>query len=188
MSASQVCRIGSFIDNNKNSGTNFFIHKKHIVNAKQLECARLQKLLAALVNTWVAPPSPPLRYNDIHESLESFRDLADLLESELQEEQLLLRTLYCADKYVHTSGTRGTLVGAKQVRTLLLVSALVTIKFWHDEPPFLADMREAIEAVTEISHEQLCAEEWLFLSTIDFGVFVCNKDLQMWRQSVETLT
>jgi len=118
------------------------------------------------ISSWV---SKPIQDKELGDFYSVTKGLIGVLTSEDDVKELLAPTLINAEKYVNNVGK---LQGEDDLLNLLLVSALVTSKFWGDDGWIELD---TIAEVSGKSKLEICKLERNFLGKIDYNLYYCGK-------------
>jgi hypothetical protein len=147
--------------------------KKHIQNARALENERRISLIFHTVNSWLKS-NQCVSDHAIKEYIRCIKQLVKLMGYRYKK-NLLLPTVIYADKFVKKDG----LIDESDIFRVLLVSALVTVKFWEDTG-IDADLASYVSGFTK---KEICDLERRFLNVIDYKLFLDNSDIEMFDTS-----
>lgn len=153
---------------------NFLYLKKHIKNARELEKSRRREVIIHTVNSWIdlrldeqIIPSSTLR-----DYITCIKKLVKLMGYHFKK-NLLFPSLIYATKFVTKVGK----VRREKVFHLLLISALVTVKFWEDTGVDL----ELTSEVFGIDKTDIIEMEKTFLAKIDYSLMLSTKDVDSFK-------
>lgn len=94
------------------------------------------------------------------------------------KKNLLLPTILYADKYVQNGG----IIHESKIFHLLLTSANLTVKFWED----CGIDTDLVAEVTGLTKKQISTMERVFLSTINYNLYLSSEDIEQWRAKHDT--
>jgi len=140
-------------------------HKQLIHQRKGCPTKRRKRFYNQIAS-WV---SNPIQDKELGDFYSVTKGLIGVLTCEDDVKELLTPTLINAEKYVNKVGM---LQGEEDLLNLLLVSALVTSKFWGDDGTIELD---TISEVSGKSKLEICGLERNFLGKIDYNLYYCNK-------------
>jgi len=121
------------------------------------------------MGSWVAEDAEALTLANAQHYLRLIRDIMVLINPHSLRDNLLISTVFYADRFVKKRGVK--LEEPRKAFLVLLISALVTIKMWED----FEVKTETLERFTGISKKQLSILERQFLGVLEYSLF-CSCD------------
>lgn len=126
--------------------------------------------------TWIAEDSPEaLSLPNAQHYLRLIKDIMVLINPNSLRDNLLLSTVFYADRFVKRRGVK--LEEPRKAFLVLLISALVTIKMWED----FEVKTETLERYTGISKKQITVLERQFLGVLEYSLFCSYEDMVSWQ-------
>jgi hypothetical protein len=107
--------------------------------------------------------------------LRLIKDIMVLINPNALKDNLLLSTVFYADRFVKRRGVK--LEEPRKAFLVLLISALVTIKMWED----FEVKTETLERYTGISKKQITVLERQFLGVLEYSLFCSYEDMVSWQ-------
>jgi len=158
----------------KKKGHDRFL-QKHIKNAKELAKTRTKLFVNAKVNSWLKEGE--VSQHTIHTYFKCIKQLIKLMGYHYKK-NLFWPTIIYADKFIRSSNP----VQEDQLFQLILISALITVKFWEDTGVD-ADLASYVSG---LSKKQISDFERKFLKQIDYSLLLSNDDIQSFRAPTQS--
>lgn len=127
--------------------------------------------LCQVMSYWIAEEAEMLTVESAQHYLKLIRDIMVLINPHSLRDNLLVSTVFYADRFVKKRGVK--LEEPRKAFLVLLISALVTIKMWED----FEVKTETLERFTGISKKQLSVLERQFLGVLEYSLFVSYEDM-----------
>jgi len=121
--------------------------------------------------SWIAMDAEPLDVSTAQHYLKLIRDIMVLINPHALKDNLLISTVFYADRFVKRRGVK--LEESRKAFLVLLISALVTIKMWED----FEVKTETLERFTGISKKQLSVLERQFLGVLDYTLIFTYEEM-----------
>lgn len=121
--------------------------------------------------SWIAMDAEPLSLVNAQHYLKLIRDIMVLINPNALRDNLLLSTVFYADRFVKRRGVK--LEEPRKAFLVLLISALVTIKMWED----FEVKTETLERFTGISKKQLSVLERQFLGVLEYSLIFTYEEM-----------
>lgn len=150
--------------------------KKHIRNAKELEKKQKKEIIYQQVNSWLGADQAKVDRATVKQLLKCLRQLITLMGFRYNK-KLILPTFIYVDRFIQKHGH----IEYKNLFNILLVSALVTLKFWEEDSG--VDMN-LTSYVSGIPVKEITALERDFLGKIDYSLFLSPTDVEQWTKNV----
>lgn len=151
-------------------------------NAKNIYNAQQQRAQANIVGheelalcqamcSWIAEDAEVLTVANAQHYMRLIRDIMVLINPNSLRDNLLISTVFYADRFVKRRGVK--LEEPRKAFLVLLISSLVTIKMWED----FEVKTETLERFTGISKKQLSVLERQFLGVLDYSLCVSYEEM-----------
>jgi len=121
--------------------------------------------------SWIAMEAEPLTMSNAQHYLKLIRDIMVLINPHALRDNLLLSTVFYADRFVKKRGVK--LEEPRKAFLVLLISALVTIKMWED----FEVKTETLERFTGISKKQISVLERQFLGVLEYSLIFSYEEM-----------
>jgi len=120
---------------------------------------------------WIAMDAEQLTIANAQHYLKLIRDIMVLINPNSLRDNLLLSTVFYADRFVKRRGVK--LEEPRKAFLVLLISALVTIKMWED----FEVKTETLERFTGISKKQISVLERQFLGVLEYSLIFTYEEM-----------
>jgi hypothetical protein len=128
------------------------------------------------LSSWIAEDAAEsLSLPSAQHYLRLIRDIMVLINPNSLRDNLLLSTVFYADRFVKRRGVK--LEEPRKAFLVLLISALVTIKMWED----FEVKTETLERYTGISKKQISVLERQFLGVLEYSLFSSYEEMVSWQ-------
>jgi len=124
---------------------------------------------------WIAEDVEALSMANAQHYLKLIRDIMVLINPHALRDNLLMSTVFYADRFVKKRGVK--LEESRKAFLVLLISALVTIKMWED----FEVKTESLERFTGISRKQISVLERQFLGVLEYSLLYSYEDMVSWQ-------
>lgn len=124
---------------------------------------------------WIAEDVEVLSMANAQHYLRLIRDIMVLINPHALRDNLLVSTVFYADRFVKRRGVK--LEESRKAFLVLLISALVTIKMWED----FEVKTESLERFTGISRKQIAVLERQFLGVLEYSLFYSHEEMLSWQ-------
>jgi len=136
---------------------------------REQERQKRNEMLQGQFNSWLKADQQRITLDTVDEILSCVRGTIELIGRKYSQHFLLPIMLY-ADKFVKKSG----LIEQDHVLNLLLISTVVTVKFWVDTG---VDV-DVTSYVSGIPKKTISLMERNFLSIIDYALYLSAQDIE----------
>jgi len=139
--------------------------------SNNLPAAHEELALCQAMCSWIAEDTEALTVASAQHYLRLIRDIMVLINPNSLRDNLLISTVFYADRFVKRRGVK--LEEPRKAFLVLLISSLVTIKMWED----FEVKTETLERFTGISKKQLSVLERQFLGVLDYSLCVSYEEM-----------
>jgi len=166
-----LAKKNQFSNNNNGRSGPYYNQQQQQQASNSIPFLHEELSLCSAMCSWIAADAESLTIANAQHYLKLIRDIMVLINPHSLRDNLLLSTVFYADRFVKRRGVK--LEEPRKAFLVLLISALVTIKMWED----FEVKTETLERFTGISKKQISVLERQFLGVLEYSLIFTYEEM-----------